>query len=210
MIRRTKTFAAAKSLLLTLLLLGPTIYTALNRTGDEFLHGWLWTTSIAFILMVIATARDKYPDEDGETGLMITHKQIFGSMFIGLLIYAAAAAISDLFKVLSLPEISHERTLFAGGLFALIGGAVLFSFRLKYRAVYGLSEATVGVLIAAQKFSDQSENDAGLSFFIAFLTAGIYLVVRGFDNMHQGLTKQPIDPLAIRVLNRIKASKADE
>jgi hypothetical protein len=210
MIHRTKTLAAAKSLLLTLLLFGPMTYTALNRTGNEFLHGWLWTTFIAFILMVVATARDTHPDEDGDTGFMVTHKHAFGSMFIGLLIYAAAATISDLLKVIWLPQISHERTLFAGGFLALAGGAMLFSFRLKYRAVYGLSEATVGVLIAAQKFSDPSGNDAGLSFFIAFLTAGIYLVVRGLDNMHQGLTKQPIDPLAIKVLNGIKARKADE
>ena len=36
--------------------------------------------------------------------------------------------------------------------------------------------------------------DAG--FYLALLTAGVYLVVRGLDNIYLGLTKEPIDPLA--------------
>ncbi|MCH8181028.1 MAG: hypothetical protein IIA02_14765 [Proteobacteria bacterium] len=199
-------FPAAKVALLNVFFFGPTIYAALNRTRHEFFYGWLWPTGIAFVLMVTITAQDKYPDEDGHTGFKITHGHIFGSMLIGLLIYTAIVTIGDVLRFLWLPQMKQERALLTGGLLALAGGAALFAFRLKCRAVYSLSEATVGTLIAAQRFSDPSTQLTDISFFMVFLTAGIYLVVRGLDNMHQGLTKPPIDPLAKKFLASIRAA----
>lgn len=156
--------------------------------------------------MVTITAQDKYPDEDGHTGFKITHGHILGSMLIGLLIYTAIVTIGDALRFLWLPQMKQEKALLTGGLLALAGGAVLFAFRLKYRSVYGLSEATVGTLIAAQRFSDPSAQLTDASFFMVFLTAGVYLVVRGLDNMHQGLTKPPIDPLAKKFLASIRSA----
>ena len=197
--------SAVKALLLNALFIGPIAYTAFNRTGKEFLHEWFLLTAIAFVLMVISTARSKHPDEDGHTGFMITHGHILGSMLVGLLIYAAVATVGDALKLLWLPQIKHERALITGGVLALSGGAILFALRLKYRAIYGLTEATVGALVAAQRFSESNGQVGGFSFFIVFLTAGIYLVVRGLDNIHQGITKAPIDPLAARFLASIRS-----
>jgi hypothetical protein len=75
-----------------------------------------------------------------------------------------------------------------GSVTALLGAA-FFMFRLKQRLLYGLTEALAGIAVAAHRVS--LERDAGLptdtGFYFAVLTAGVYLVVRGLDNMHQGL-----------------------
>jgi hypothetical protein len=69
---------------------------------------------------------------------------------------------------------------------AIVGGA-FFVFRLKQRFVYGATETLAGMVIAGHRVS--IEPGAGLpsetGFYLAVLTAGIYLVVRGLDNMHQ-------------------------
>ena len=40
----------------------------------------------------------------------------------------------------------------------------------------------------------------------AMLTAGVYLVVRGLDNVHQGLTKDPKDPIGTKLFSYLSAS----
>src|ERR1700682_1350931 len=73
-----------------------------------------------------------------------------------------------------------------------IAGAVLFAFRLHARALYGFTEAIVGLLIAGQRAAVETRWPIeDLSFDLAVLTAGVYLVVRGLDNVHQGLKKEP-------------------
>lgn len=66
-------------------------------------------------------------------------------------------------------------------------GAMLFAFRLYARAMYGCTEALVGLIIAGERASAEVrwpiEN---LNFDLAILTAGVYLVVRGLDNVHEG------------------------
>jgi len=73
-----------------------------------------------------------------------------------------------------------------------IAGAVLFAFRLYARALYGSTEAIVGLLIAGQRAAVETRWPIeDLSFDLAVLTAGVYLVVRGLDNVHQALKKEP-------------------
>jgi hypothetical protein len=82
--------------------------------------------------------------------------------------------------------------------FTLFIGGGLFWFRLRYRCMYGLSETLVGVAVAGLRISQPGSLGTfqDPNFYLAMLTAGVYLVVRGLDNMHQGLTKDPIDPIA--------------
>jgi hypothetical protein len=85
-------------------------------------------------------------------------------------------------------------------------GLLLFYFRLKLRAFYGLTEALVGMAVAAQRASDIGVIALdNRNFYLAILTAGIYLVVRGLDNIHQGLTKPHLDPLAAKLIARFKS-----
>jgi hypothetical protein len=84
-------------------------------------------------------------------------------------------------------------------LFTAVVGGVFFFFRLRQRLIYGATEAVAGVTIAAHRMS--VEPTLGLptetSFYFAVLTAGIYLVVRGLDNMHQAVKAG--DPLVERL-----------
>lgn len=74
------------------------------------------------------------------------------------------------------------------GIFALSVGGVLYLVRRKYRILWGITEIAAGTLIAMYRtFANGANiNNANPEYFIAILTAGIYLIVRGFDNIEQG------------------------
>jgi hypothetical protein len=82
----------------------------------------------------------------------------------------------------------------------LIIGAVLFFFRLHARATYGITEVVAGVLVVAYRSHYSANLDA--SFFLFILTAGVYLVVRGLDNIHTGAFKEPRDCIYSWILSR--------
>ncbi|XVJ47851.1 hypothetical protein ACDZ94_02595 [Pseudomonas sp. UBT] len=91
------------------------------------------------------------------------------------------------------------------GFITFLAGAVFFWMRTKWRVTYGISEAFAGVAIASHRaYGDTTlwtTNDFG--FYAAVLTAGVYLVVRGLDNVNQGrdLHRDPV----MRIANWIKA-----
>jgi len=81
----------------------------------------------------------------------------------------------------------------------LVVGLTLFYIRLRFRFCYGLSELCAGVAVAGYKVSSEIHriSEISVGWSLAILTAGIYLVVRGLDNMHQGVTKEPLDAIVI-------------
>ncbi|VXC20525.1 conserved membrane hypothetical protein [Pseudomonas sp. 8BK] len=85
---------------------------------------------------------------------------------------------------------------FVVALSTFLTGVFFFVFRLKWRVTYGVSEAMAGIAIATLRAHDQGDwwpsND--VNFYVIILTAGVYLVVRGLDNIHQGLG-QTNDPM---------------
>jgi len=83
----------------------------------------------------------------------------------------------------------------------LVLGAVLFYVRLKVRAVYGVIEVAVGVLVAVVNVIDSPPKvlPTDPSFVLPMLTASVYLVVRGLDNVHQGSEEPSMDPVAFLV-----------
>jgi hypothetical protein len=94
---------------------------------------------------------------------------------------------------------------FVVGLASLLIGSILFTIRLKLRSIYGFTEAVAGVIVAAYQTSSSiplpgleglPAPTANPGYYLAVLTAGVYLIVRGFDNVHQGLRKDPRDPVA--------------
>jgi hypothetical protein len=82
-----------------------------------------------------------------------------------------------------------NQTQFMGvtGLMTVIVGGLFFRFRLKQRFLYGLTETCVGVGVGMHRVTLEQWSGApkNTGFYLALLTAGIYLVVRGLDNMHQ-------------------------
>jgi glucan phosphoethanolaminetransferase (alkaline phosphatase superfamily) len=91
------------------------------------------------------------------------------------------------------------------GLMTVTAGSLFFRFRLKQRFLYGLTEACVGVIVGMHRVTLEQWSGVPKStgFYLALLTAGIYLVVRGLDNMHQAqrdgdLTLQRFARLVLR------------
>lgn len=130
------------------------------------------------------------------------------SLVLGVVLYSAAVSTVDLSDwVLSLKP-SENRQQFIGLAAAgiLMLGGLFFWIRLKARFTYGLVEASMGVVVAVHRLS--AEKQVGLptdsGFYLAMLTAGIYLVVRGLDNMHQGW-REAKDPL-VSILLRLGTS----
>jgi len=109
------------------------------------------------------------------------------------------------------PSLSTAEAALAAGTLTVILGGGLFWFRLHLRSIYGLSEAIIGIVVATQRVTIESSTAAkDPAFYLAMLTAGVYLVVRGLDNIHQGLTKEPRDTVALRLLARLGLLMEDE
>ena len=70
----------------------------------------------------------------------------------------------------------------------LSAGLILFAIRLHVRTVYGVTEVTVGLVVALWQVLNASPDKPLLEFgtLIGLLTAGVYLVVRGLDNVYVG------------------------
>jgi hypothetical protein len=82
-----------------------------------------------------------------------------------------------------------------GGKVTVIGTVIImilslaaFTVRLYFRFFFGVTEASVGAFIVAYRLSNNtiSGNPIDTNFILAILLAGVFLMVRGFDNMHQG------------------------
>ena len=120
-----------------------------------------------------------------------------GIFLISIIYYGLWASLKDGYIWLhsSTPPRPFAMFLAAAGTLAL--GYLLFLFRLTARCVYGFTEAVVGILVAVQRVPlGMSDPVAWQSdIYIAMLTAGVYLVVRGFDNMHTGLQPGSHDEL---------------
>ena len=192
----------------------PLVYGISARTLDDYITYSLIIAPFSFSILVLAvwSIRLKNSYAHGRRSPAIAPKDmlIFSagnaiiSVLMGVLCYSAAVAAVDFFNwILHLNQIDDRRRFAAISAAAiLILGWLFFWMRQRIRFTYGLIEASVGAAFAAFRYS--AENEIGLpvdtGFYFAMLTAGVYLVVRGLDNMQQGW-KEGNDPLAILVLS---------
>lgn len=142
-------------------------------------------------------------DSPSEGSLSLRISSIYAMLiFAGVLAALVAAVVSLIhfawmlagpFAVATYHSLTAFRfrtwlTVLAGGV-TLAVGALFFWFRLRERFLYGLSEALAGAAVAAHRLSIEPgqgvPGDRG--FYFAVLTAGVYLVVRGIDNMHTAM-----------------------
>jgi vacuolar-type H+-ATPase subunit I/STV1 len=141
---------------------------------------------------------------------------VFGSM-AGLFLAAAIGTFSAVLVLLQhiIQAYILSSAPIAVALSSLAIGAVLFAVRYKFRCVYGFTEAIAGVIVAAYQtrtalpipgLDALPAPTANPGYYLAVLTAGVYLIVRGFDNIHQGYTKDPKDPVAIALSKVVKAA----
>ena len=116
-----------------------------------------------------------------------------GTMFVSLfaLFILSLVGWNDLLSEASLPRWGVVTICTMG---TLIAGVVLFIFRFFARAVYGASEALVGIVVGGGRaFQEGHWPTDGIAFHLALLTAGAYLVVRGLDNIYQGTRDERTD-----------------
>lgn len=82
------------------------------------------------------------------------------------------------------------------GISVVVVGYALFLFRLRARFFFGMTEAVTGLVIALRNIPSDADPVLWSSeIFLVMLTAGVFLIVRGFDNMHTGLKSEHRDSI---------------
>ncbi|WP_454909268.1 hypothetical protein [Variovorax gossypii] len=94
-------------------------------------------------------------------------------------------------------------------LLAISIGFMLWWFRLKARCCYGAVEVFVGMCVAVFQTQAVAPGVAVLdrNVLLALLTAAVYLIVRGLDNVHQGWKAERPDPVVNMIAKRLKKSR---
>ena len=187
--------------------LGCVSYVAYSKTIDQILkYSSFIAASIAVFLIIIfvllrlglASGPDSRPLERPALLLIqVTFTIFLASLPTAAVIYSVAATAIDIFHYFQgTVEARLLSTLFLP-IAVLLIASLLFYTRLRYRCIYGATEVVVGIFIANYQILTQWKtlDLSSPGIYLSLLTAGIYLIVRGLDNMHQGLSKDPIDAL---------------
>ncbi|WP_321815687.1 MULTISPECIES: hypothetical protein [unclassified Paraburkholderia] len=167
---------------------------ALNR---PFISALAYSIALAALLLVpftIVSLIDgslKFSKGSGLVQHLIKYQSaILQVIAAGAMYYTIGASISDFYRYLKSPLSGHTPTALVTALITLGAGALLFYIRSKWRLLYGLTEITVGVIVASYRVIDaETQAYQHTEFYLAILTAGVYLVVRGMDNVQQAQKK---------------------
>lgn len=136
---------------------------------------------------------------------------VVGCLVIALALTGYLLAITHVilyaYALLSNSAVDRGRASALVALLVAITGCGLFWFRLVARACYGAIEVLVGLYVALAQVQNIAPGRPVLqeNVLLALLTAGVYLVVRGLDNVHQGWTSPKPDRVAhliIRLITR--------
>jgi hypothetical protein len=162
---------------------------------------------IGFVGVAAHSIRHRRLPEPVSLGLVLVGG--LGGAAVVMVYLALGLSAYDAYRFISASALSDTTTVLLVAFATLLSGVALFFFRLKRRCAYGLSETMVGLVVASQKFRADALAPSGQTpttlMVLAILTAGVYLVVRGLDNIHQGLTKPPLDPWAQKVIGWLSA-----
>lgn len=175
---------------------------ATTRTADEYLrYGWIFGIPISLLLGKLWFTDWRKSKRMGVwMNLFLLCSLVPGTVVFGTFYYSLAASAYDFVKwLIQQQNLSYTGPLLVSTAVFLIGLG-LFWFRGRYRATYGLTEVLVGISVASYKYVEaaagsHSATPTDPNFLIALLTAGVYLVVRGLDNLQQGLSAAPRDPV---------------
>ena len=97
----------------------------------------------------------------------------------GFMYYSIFVALSDL-ALFSFRLSSENANIVAPAVLATGFGILLYIVRVKQRFFYGVGEVSLGIVIAVSRAQHLTMND---ELILAFLTASVFLIVRGFDNI---------------------------
>jgi hypothetical protein len=193
-----------------------------SRTLDQIQNYTLriafWVGALFLVLgIIVASVKNEEVDDGwwrkGANWLYIVLFAAIFSVVVGLTYYSIAVGIKDAYLWFSSLPFTRDAAIGVLTGSTVAAGLVLFVFRLYLRSLYGLSEVVAGVFISTLKISEKTPAaidtaDPALlrilvadDLYVVVLTAGVYLVVRGLDNVHQGVVKDPRDPLATKIVN---------
>jgi hypothetical protein len=190
-------------------------YAIYARSLDSWLEYTPWIAGIQIVLLQIRLTAHWGMTETDPFAFWTLKKMVAlwvliptAAIAMTVLLYSIGVSVKDLYLLITSPAYSRPTALVGIGLGTLVAGLILFYFRLSMRCIYGLTEAMTGITVAVHRVSSETIPAASLSsgLYLAILTAGVYLVVRGLDNIHIGLTKEPYDPVARRFLAFIEPS----
>lgn len=190
-------------------MLAAVAHAVMTRTVDDFVRYPLYfavPASIAVYVGLVYEWWKSMPRKASMDAVWIAIMIPIGLYVLSAGYYAIGASIKDAYFWLQALALSREQKIALTVGVTLGAGLVLFFFRKYFRSTYGLSEAIVGLVVAADHVKDHLDKggtDSGL--YLALLTAGVYLVVRGLDNVDQG---RKTDPLALWLLARMGGSAA--
>ncbi|MGB4065559.1 MAG: hypothetical protein WBK19_17180 [Azonexus sp.] len=172
------------------------IHTIITRTPSDFLSILKYVVPVTIFLFFSNYSVDEKIGSDGEVTRYYPSAReafegaIIGSVFlipIGVVILSVYSSAVDTVAWMQSPNLDDYVVKVISAVAVLIAGHVLFLFRQKYRPIYGATELLVGVAIAMNNGHELLKNgEFDLTMVFAFITAGVYLVVRGLDNIHEG------------------------
>lgn len=151
--------------------------------------------SIALLCLVLAgfgyVIKGKLPQKKQAIELVFSLAFLPPAGFVATNLISSVYFIAN--KAIYFSISSNAKIIWALAVLAV--GAIFFAFRYRYRFIYGAIEALIGAIVGCQYFDtliSNRLNGASLeASIVATLTGGIYLVVRGFDNMHNGMKSDP-------------------
>lgn len=156
-------------------------YAATHRTFDEALYVWLWCALSLFAVLFLLLADER-----------LSLKKVLTRSVFNIVAYAVSflAATIVLYSVVIVfydgaMIVRKLDSAYQSAVAALLAGIVFFGIRLWFRFWYGAAEVVVGVVVAYLSY-EANVGKPTTNIFFAVLTAGVYLVVRGLDNVHQG------------------------
>jgi hypothetical protein len=155
---------------------------------------------LGFLFFALSSTSGMYDDDnrDNRTDTEIFHDFLTGLVFLAVgipivitLIFSFYISLKDAYMWAISPTFGRYQKAFLVALISCLLAYSLFIFRLYKRTIYGMTELLVGLLVSVHHaLSINTINNVDPTFFLAILTAGVYLMVRGFDNMHVGMSKK--------------------
>jgi hypothetical protein len=191
-------------------ILGYAMFTRSASDVQTDLAPWFavyWAAAL-LIGLVVTALNMKVPSPKNVAEYLVT--SFWGCLTVSLWFYSALIVLTDLsawaaaFAAQLDPLRNRTQFMVVTGLTTASVGAMFFWARLRQRFLYGATEAMTGAVVGMHRVTVDQWTGVPVQpdFSLALLTAGIYLVVRGADNMHQA-AKSGQDPF-LRRLARTK------
>jgi hypothetical protein len=170
----------------------------------------VFAASVVFWTLAILLPYDRRAGRGWAIGVAIIIREM--ALWTLLIIIGAYVALGTFWVGKYALQSLSQRPLWQGAVGVAVFGTAAFLVRLKRRSLYGTLEVVFGIMVGTTTYTrsfqhgvaDLKADWTSTNLALGVLTAGVYLVVRGLDNVHQGVEKDPKDPWAVAIWERLK------